>query len=131
MSPAARLVMEGCQGGLQEMIVAEGLDLEHLACNGLMEPPLKSQEEEQEGEATPSNQDKLDVRSHLLHLLLRLDGSRPLGRDELDDYMKTIGRRKIKRPGVVLQCFRMAAKLAELGVRTLAFLSDRVLRQNR
>ena len=126
MSPAARLVLGRPTAQLQEMIVAEGLDLEDLARHGLMESmeSMKSMEsganllEEPEEPVEPSAQDKSDVRSIIIKLLEGLDG-RPLCREELDDHMRSMGRKKIKRPGMVIQSFRMAARLAELGVHAL------------
>lgn len=128
MSPAARLVLGRPTAQLQEMIVAEGLDLEDLARHGLMESmesmeSMKSESganllEEPEEPKEPSAQDKSDVRSIIIKLLEGLDG-RPLCREELDDHMRSMGRKKIKRPGMVIQSFRMAARLAELGVHAL------------
>ena len=116
MSPAARLVLQQptAQLALQEMIVAEGLDLKDLAGHGLME----SMESGALLELEPSAQDEMDVRSIIIKLLDGLDG-RPLCREELDDHMRSMGRKKIKRPGMVIQSFRMAARLAELGVHAL------------
>ena len=119
MSPAARLVLQQptAQLALQEMIVAEGLDLKDLAGHGLMES-MESMESGALLELEPSAQDEMDVRSIIIKLLDGLDG-RPLCREELDDHMRSMGRKKIKRPGMVIQSFRMAARLAELGVHAL------------
>ena len=119
MAPAARLVLEGHSEArqLQEMIVTEGLDLQHLAQNGLMEA-IEAPSVEPSETIEPSFQDEWDMRSLIIEFLSRLDG-RPLCREELDEYMRAAGRRKIKRPGMIMQSFRMSAKLAELGVNAL------------
>lgn len=124
MSPVARLVQQGHPKSekLHDMIVSEGLDVQRLSKFGLMEEHGEEAYFEVE---EPSYQDEMDVRSFIIPLFQRLDG-RPLCREELDDHMRAMGRRKIKRPGMVIQTLRMAARLAHLGISALEFKSERL-----
>ncbi len=123
MSPVARLVQQGHPKSqkLHDMIVSEGLDVQRLSKFGLMENGEEAYFEVEE----PSHQDEMDIRSFIIPLFQRLDG-RPLCREELDDHMRAMGRRKIKRPGMVIQTLRMAARLAHVGIGALEFKSERL-----
>ncbi|CAK9059161.1 unnamed protein product [Durusdinium trenchii] len=124
MCPAARLVhldpgTEEAQE-LRRLIVQEGFDSMDLA-RGLESGSGTPESESERALPAIGAQDMVDVRSNLTSLLRRSDASdgRPLAREELDDQMRNMGRRKVKRPGMVLQTFYMASRLSEDGVAAL------------
>ncbi|CAJ1406001.1 unnamed protein product [Effrenium voratum] len=112
LAPCARLTqLPEAEPELAELVTGAGLEAASLATAGLMETAAVQRVEDFGDEI--SEQDALDVRSNVLSLLRRLE--RPLCREDLDEQIRAMGRRKIKRPGMILQTFRVMAQLAARG----------------
>ena len=119
LSPAARAVQQfeehETTKEIRELISSRGFECSELARHGLGLGQWTSSQE-----LLPSSkEDAADAMQTLLNLAIKLDGVRRPSREDVDEILRTMGRRKGRRPGLVLETFRLASELAEQAVGAL------------
>ena len=128
LAPGARLVRKfGCAHAelaeIREMICSRGLDATELAERGLREPGLRLSSEGYSKalleRPASSQEDVADAMQALITLTVKLHGHRRPCREDVDEILRTMGRRKTRRPGLVLETFRLASELAASSVAIL------------
>ena len=115
---------------LRELIHSRGFEPLQLARRGLKECDSGSEDrgekriENLEQPGPPPDEDTADALQTLMNLTIKLHGQRRPSREDVDEILRTMGRRKGRRAGLVQETFRLANSLATHGLEVLRASSE-------
>ncbi|CAE7771154.1 EXD3 [Symbiodinium microadriaticum] len=132
LMPVARLAQKlepsAAAKKFEGLIRSRGFDASQLARRGLKErDPFSEDRSERinlEQPGPPPDEDTADAMQTLVNLTVKLHCQRRPSREDVDEILRTMGRRKGRRAGLVQETFRLANDLATHGLEVLRASSE-------